>query len=51
MTKYTRIINVVLTPSNTGSAAKPSGQQQSFGNNRFAKGQGSGYKQNNYNRY
>ena len=48
----TGIINVVLTPSNTGpSAAKPSGQQQSFGNNRFAKGQGSGYKQGNYNRY
>ena len=45
----TGIINVVLTPSNTGpSAAKPSGQQQSFGNNRFAKGQGSGYKQSNY---
>ena len=48
----TGIINVVLTPSNTGSAAKPSGQQQSFGNNnKFAKGQGSGYKQGNYNRY
>ena len=48
----TGIINVVLTPSNSGpSAAKPSGQQQSFGNNRFAKGQGSGYKQGNYNRY
>jgi len=49
----TGIINVVLTPSNSGStAAKPSGQQQSFGNNnRFAKGQGSDYKQNNYNRY
>ena len=40
------IINVKLSPSNTGStAAKPRGQQQSFGNNRFAKGQGSGYKQ------
>jgi len=49
----TGIINVVLTPSNSGStSAKPSGQQKSFGsNNRFAKGQGSDYKQNNYNRY
>ena len=46
----TGIINVVLTPSNTGSgAAKPRGPQQSFApNNRFAKGQGSGYNKTNY---
>jgi len=46
----TGIINVVLTPSNTGSApAKPRGPQQSFAPNRFAKGQGSGYNKTNYN--
>ena len=48
----TGIINVVLTPSNTGSpAAKPRGPQQSFApnNNRFAKGQGSAYNKTNYN--
>jgi hypothetical protein len=48
----TGIINVVLSPSNTGSsAAKPSGQQQSYApnNNRFAKGQGSAYNKTNYN--
>ena len=39
----TGIINVVLTPSNTGSgSAKPRGQQPSFAPNKFAKGQGSG---------
>ena len=48
----TGIINVVLSPSNTGpSTAKPSGQQQSYApnNNRFAKGQGSAYNKTNYN--
>ena len=45
----TGIINVVLTPSNTGSApAKPRGQQSSIAPNRFAKGQGSGYNKPNY---
>ena len=46
----TGIINVVLTPSNTGSApAKPRGPQSSFApNDRFAKGQGSGYNKQNY---
>ena len=45
----TGIINVVLTPSNTGSAhAKPRGQQSSFASNKFAKGQGSGYNKPNY---
>ena len=43
------IINVKLSPSNTGSApAKPRGQQSSFAPNRFAKGQGSGYNKPNY---
>jgi len=39
-----------LTPSNTGSApAKPRGPQSSFApNDRFAKGQGSGYNKQNY---
>ena len=46
----TGIINVVLTPSNTGSSAgKPRGPQQSFAPNKFAKGQGSGYNKPNYN--
>tara|TARA_R110000796_G_scaffold51043_1_gene120477 strand:- start:207 stop:542 length:336 start_codon:yes stop_codon:yes gene_type:complete len=47
----TGIINVVLSPSNTGpSTAKPSGQQQSYApNNKFAKGQGSAYNKTNYN--
>jgi hypothetical protein len=45
----TGIINVVLTPSNTGSgSAKPRGQQPSFAPNKFAKGQGSGYNKTNY---
>ena len=45
----TGIINVVLTPSNTGSgSAKPRGQQPSFAPNKFAKGQGSGYNKPNY---
>ena len=45
----TGIINVVLTPSNTGSgSAKPRGQQPSFAPNRFAKGQGSGYNKYSY---
>ena len=46
----TVIINVVLTPSNTGSApAKPRGPQSSFApSDRFAKGQGSGYNKYSY---
>lgn len=45
----TGIINVVLTPSNTGSApAKARVQQTSFAQNKFAKGQGSGYNKPNY---
>ena len=45
----TGIINVVLTPSNTGSgSAKPRGQQSSFAPSKFAKGQGSGYNKYNY---
>ena len=45
----TGIINVVLTPSNTGSApAKARVQQSSFAPNKFAKGQGSGYNKPNY---
>ena len=46
----TGIINVGLTPSNTGSApAKPRGPQSAFApSDRFAKGQGSGYNKQNY---
>ena len=47
----TGLITVRLAPSNTGSgSAKPRGPQSSFApNDRFAKGQGSGYNKTNYN--
>ena len=45
----TGVINVVLTPQNTGSTpAEARVQQKSFAPNRFAKGQGSGYNKPNY---
>ena len=45
----TGIINVTLTPQNTGSTpAEARVQQKSFAPNKFAKGQGSGYNKPNY---
>ena len=45
----TGIINVTLTPQNTGSdTANARVQQSSFQPSKFAKGQGSGYNKPNY---